>query len=118
MDDDPAIRDLLSRFLRAEGFGVLVASSGEEGLRLARQVHPALVTLDVLMPGMDGWAVLGALKSDPATADIPVVLLTILDDRDLGFALGATDYLTKPVDRERVASVLKKYRRPASAPAS
>jgi len=109
IDDDPATRDLLARFLRAEGFGVLVASSGEEGLRLARQVHPALVTLDVLMPGMDGWAVLGALKSDPATADIPVVLLTILDDRDLGFALGATDYLTKPVDRERLMTLVRKY---------
>jgi CheY-like chemotaxis protein len=109
VDDDPATRDLLARFLRAEGFGVLVADRGEEGLRLARQVRPALMTLDVLMPGMDGWAVLGALKSDPATADIPVVLLTILDDRDLGFALGATDYLTKPVDRERLLTLVRKY---------
>jgi signal transduction histidine kinase/DNA-binding response OmpR family regulator len=109
VDDDPAIRDLLARFLRAEGFGVLVAASGEEGLRLARQHHPALITLDVLMPGVDGWSVLTTLKSDPATADIPVVLLTMLDDRDLGFALGATDYLTKPIERERLMTLVRKY---------
>ena len=109
VDDDPAVRDLLARFLRAEGFGVLVAASGEEGLRLARQHHPALITLDVLMPGVDGWSVLTTLKSDPATADIPVVLLTILDDRDLGFALGATDYLTKPIERERLMALVRKY---------
>ena len=109
VDDDPAVRDLLARFLRAEGFGVLVAATGEEGLRLARQHHPALITLDVLMPGVDGWSVLSTLKSDPATADIPVVLLTILDDRDLGFALGATDYLTKPIERERLMALVRKY---------
>ena len=109
VDDDPAVRDLLARFLRAEGFGVLVAASGEEGLRLARQHHPALITLDVLMPGVDGWSVLTTLKGDPATADIPVVLLTILDDRDLGFALGATDYLTKPIQRERLMALVRKY---------
>ena len=73
IDDDPATRDLLARFLRAEGFGVLVAAGGEEGLGIAREQHPALITLDILMPGLDGWSVLTALKSDPATADIPVV---------------------------------------------
>ena len=81
-----AARDLLRRHLEAEGVRVLTASSGEEGLRLARPSEPALITLDVLMPGLDGWAVLGALKSDPATAEIPVIMLTILDERDLGYA--------------------------------
>jgi CheY-like chemotaxis protein len=109
VDDDPASRDLLARFLRAEGFGVTVAASGEEGLAIARSQHPALITLDVLMPGVDGWSVLTALKSDPDTADIPVVLVTILDDRDLGYALGATDYLTKPVDRERLTALARTY---------
>jgi CheY-like chemotaxis protein len=65
----------------------------------------------VMMPGLDGWAVLSALKADPALADIPVVMLTIVDDRNLGYALGASDYLTKPIDRERLTAVLDKYRR-------
>jgi CheY-like chemotaxis protein len=63
-----------------------------------------------MMPGMDGWAVLGALKSDPALSDIPVIMITIVDDKNLGYALGAADYLTKPIDRDRLASVIKKYR--------
>ncbi|MFN8633851.1 MAG: GAF domain-containing protein [Chloroflexota bacterium] len=109
IDDDPATRDLLARFLRAEGFGVVVAASGEEGLQIARAQRPALITLDILMPGLDGWSVLSTLKSNPDTADIPVVMLTILDDRDLGFSLGATDYLTKPVDRERLLALARKY---------
>jgi CheY-like chemotaxis protein len=92
-----------------EGFGVAVAASGADGLHLARTHRPALITLDVLMPGLDGWSVLTTLKSDPATADIPVVLLTMLGDRDLGFALGATDYLTKPVDRERLMGLIRTH---------
>ncbi|MGH7318414.1 MAG: response regulator, partial [Candidatus Rokuibacteriota bacterium] len=68
-------------------------------------------SLDVMMPGMDGWAVLSALKADPDLADIPVVMLTIVDDRNLGYALGAADYLTKPLDRERLVAVLNRYRR-------
>ena len=109
IDDDPASRDLLRRHLEAEGVRVVAAAGGEEGLRLARQLRPALVTLDVLMPGLDGWAVLGALKGDPATADIPVVVLTLLDDRDLGYALGAADYLTKPIERERLLAAVRKH---------
>ena len=68
-----------------------------------------VITLDVLMPGMDGWAVLGALKGDPVTADIPVVMMTMIDDNDLGYALGAADYLTKPIDRERLLGALRKH---------
>jgi CheY-like chemotaxis protein len=109
VDDDAATRDLLQRHLATEGVRVVGAAGGEEGLRLARQLRPALITLDVLMPGMDGWAVLGALKGDPATADIPVVVLTLLDDNELGYALGAADYLTKPIDRERLVSALRKH---------
>jgi CheY-like chemotaxis protein len=77
---------------------------------MAHQLLPAAITLDVMMPGMDGWAVLSALKADRELADIPVVMLTIVDDKSIGFALGAADYLTKPIDWERLISVLKKYR--------
>jgi CheY-like chemotaxis protein len=101
----------MARFLGKEGFGVVIASSGEEGLRLARELAPDVITLDVLMPGMDGWSVLAALKAEAALVDIPVVMLTMLDDRNLGYALGAADYLTKPIDRERLVAVLGRYRR-------
>ena len=106
IDDDAAVRDLMARFLGKEGFRVATAAGGEEGLRLARELQPDVITLDVLMPGMDGWSVLAALKADAALADIPVVMLTMLDDRNLGYALGAADYLTKPIDRERLVAVL------------
>ena len=89
---------------------VVTAASGEEGLRWARELRPDAITLDVMMPGMDGWAVLSALKADPDVAEIPVIMLTIVDDRNLGYALGASDYLTKPIDRERLVSVLKQHR--------
>ena len=111
IDDEAAVRDLMQRFLAKEGFRVVTASGGDEGLRLARELRPDAITLDVMMPGMDGWAVLSALKADPTVADIPVVMLTIVDDKNLGYALGASDYLTKPIDRERLVTVLKQYRR-------
>jgi GAF domain-containing protein/CheY-like chemotaxis protein len=110
IDDDGSVRDLMSRFLGKEGFRVITATGGEEGLRLARELRPDVVTLDVLMPGMDGWSVLAALKADAELADIPVVMLTMLDDRNLGYALGAADYLTKPIERERLVAVLARYR--------
>jgi CheY-like chemotaxis protein len=113
VDDDPAIRDLVQRFLIRERFRVLTAATGEDGLRLARETRPDAITLDVMMPGMDGWAVLTALKSDPQTTDIPVVMLTIVDDRNLGYALGAADYLTKPIDRDRLLAVLARHARDA-----
>jgi signal transduction histidine kinase/CheY-like chemotaxis protein len=111
IDDEAAVRDLMQRFLTREGFRVVAAAGGEEGLRRAREVRPDAITLDVMMPGMDGWAVLSALKAAPDLADIPVIMLTIVDDRNLGYALGAADYLTKPIDRERLVTVLKQHRR-------
>ena len=111
IDDDPRGARPDVALPRKEGFRVVAAAGGEEGLRLARELRPDVVTLDVLMPGMDGWSVLAALKADPVLADIPVVMLTMLDDRNLGYALGAADYLTKPVDRERLVAVLGRYRR-------
>jgi signal transduction histidine kinase/DNA-binding response OmpR family regulator/HAMP domain-containing protein len=110
IDDDPTVHDLLRRFLSKEGLRMMAVTGGEEGLRLARTMRPAVIILDVLMPGMDGWAVLTALKADPALADIPVIMQTIVDDQQMGYALGAVDYLTKPVDWPRLASLLRKYR--------
>ena len=111
IDDDPAIRDLMQRFLGRDGFHVVTAAGGEEGLRRAQEIRPDAITLDVMMPGMDGWAVLAALKADAKLAPIPVIMLTIVDDRNLGYALGAADYLTKPIDRDRLMAVLARHRR-------
>jgi CheY-like chemotaxis protein len=110
IDDEETVRDLMRRFLTREGLEVLTAKNGREGLALARQLKPALITLDVLMPELDGWSVLEALKADPALADIPVVMLTILQEMSKGYALGADDYVMKPIDRERFRTVLARYR--------
>jgi PAS domain S-box-containing protein len=110
IDDDPTARDLMATFLRKEGYRMVAAASGEEGVRLARALRPDAITLDVIMPGMDGWAVLGALKADPDLAEIPVAMVTIVDDRQAGYTLGATDYLSKPVDWGRLSAVLAKHR--------
>ncbi|HEX8153178.1 MAG TPA: response regulator [Thermoanaerobaculia bacterium] len=112
IDDDPLQRDLMQRYLRKERYTVRTASGGEEGLRLARKLLPAAITLDVMMPDMDGWSVLSALKSDLALRDIPVIMLTMVDDPVRGFTLGASDYATKPVNRRQLSAMLKKYRRP------
>jgi len=112
VDDDPAARNLLVRFLSHEGFRVDEAPDGDTALRRAREARPHVITLDVLMPGMDGWAVLTALKADPELAEIPVVMLSVVDEKHIGFALGASDFLTKPIERERLVAVLKKHRTP------
>jgi len=109
IDDEPEVRDLMKRFLGKEGFRVETASGGKDGLRLARELRPHAITLDVMMPKMDGWSVLSALKEDPELARIPVIMFTVVDDKNQGYSLGASDYLTKPVDRERLVSVLKQY---------
>ncbi len=106
IDDDPDVRDILARTLVNDGFRVVVAADGAEGLRLARAIKPAAITLDVMMPTTDGWAVLAALKADPVMAEIPVIMATMADDRHLGFALGASAFLVKPIDRERLVALL------------
>jgi PAS domain S-box-containing protein len=115
IDDDPMVHELLRRTLSKDGFNVICAAGGEEGLRLAREIHPDVITLDVMMPGMDGWEVLSVLKSDPEAADTPVVMVTMIDDKNLGYALGASDYLTKPIDRVRLTAILKRYRQKCGA---
>lgn len=110
IDDDPTIHDLVKRFLNKQGFKVLTANSGEEGLRLAKTVRPQAITLDVMMPGMNGWSVLTALKANPQTADIPVVMMTMVNDHNLGYALGAAEYLLKPVQAKQLGAILDKYK--------
>jgi signal transduction histidine kinase/DNA-binding response OmpR family regulator len=109
IDDDPEARDIIERILRKDGFDVSLAFDGEEGLRLASELHPDVITLDVMMPDLDGWTVLRQLKADSNTRDIPVVMLTIVDDKSQGFSLGATDYLSKPIDREQLKKTLARY---------
>jgi len=108
VDDDPNARELLRRHLQRGGYAVRTAANGEEAMQLARTLKPDVVTLDVLMPQVDGWAVLSAMKDDPALAEIPVVMVTIVDNQSIGFSLGATDYLIKPINRDRLARALEK----------
>jgi len=107
IDDDQIVCEVMARYLEREGFVVRSATGGREGLELARELHPAAITLDIHMPDLDGWTVLAAIKGDPQLADIPVVLVTIEDNRSRGYSLGATEYMTKPIDRERLISVLQ-----------
>ena len=109
VDDEKATHDLLERELAGAGYHLLHAAGGREGLKLAKQARPDVITLDIIMPDLDGWSVLKALKADPELCDIPVVLVTIMRDRDLGFALGAADYLTKPLDREMLMRVVGRH---------
>jgi signal transduction histidine kinase/DNA-binding response OmpR family regulator len=110
IDDDPNMRELTTRSLGKEGYRVECAWDGKLGLEMARALRPAVITLDVMMPGLDGWAVLTALKEDPVTADIPVIMLTIVDEEHVGFSLGASDYFTKPVDWSKLAASIAKHR--------
>jgi signal transduction histidine kinase/CheY-like chemotaxis protein len=114
VDDEKTTRELITRGLEKEGFRLLAAGSGDEALRLARERKPDVISLDVLMPGMDGWTVLRSLKADPITASIPVVMVSMLDNRDIGHALGAADYLTKPFDRQKLVTALRRFRREGS----
>ncbi len=106
VDDDPAARDLLARFLKREGFNVTGAADGRAGLTLARALRPQAILLDVEMPKMDGWSVLHALRQDPSLVDTPIVMVSVKDEQNLAYALGATDYLLKPVDWDRLKRVM------------
>ncbi|MBI4664384.1 MAG: response regulator [Verrucomicrobia bacterium] len=115
IDDDPEMRRLLGQLLQREGFHVELAASGLEGLQRARELRPKVITLDVLMPDIDGWAVLSQLKSDPDLASVPVVMITVWPESERAFALGVADYLSKPVDSQRLLATLKKYQLPPPA---
>ncbi|MFP4600780.1 MAG: response regulator [Persicimonas sp.] len=117
IDDDPTMRDLLRRLLDREGFHVVTAASGSEGFLLAEQLQPSAITLDVMMPSMDGWTLLSKLKERPELADIPVVMVTMVSESARGYALGADHYLVKPVDRDQLVGILDSYRRAGEAAA-
>jgi CheY-like chemotaxis protein len=106
VDDDATVRDLVERHLKRAGFTVVTARGGKEGLRRIQELRPAAVTLDIMMPDLDGWTVLAAMKGDPALASIPVVLMSMVDQKNRGYALGAADYLVKPVDRTKLVETL------------
>ncbi|BAZ09156.1 integral membrane sensor hybrid histidine kinase [Calothrix sp. NIES-4071] len=108
IDDDPAVLDLMQRYLGREGYNVVTAANPIDGLKLAKE-SPDVIILDVMMPEMNGWSVLSQLKQDPVSADIPVIMATIIDDKNLGMTLGASDYLLKPVNHERLITLLQKY---------
>ncbi|MDY0885784.1 response regulator [Dongia soli] len=108
VDDDPNARELLGRHLQRGGYVVRMAGNGEEAMQLARTLQPDVVTLDVLMPRMDGWAVLSAMKEDAVLAEIPVIMVTIVDNQSIGFSLGAADYLIKPIDRDRLVRAVER----------
>ncbi len=109
IDDEADARDILSRTLTKKGYEVVLADSGEEGLRLAQEVHPDLITLDVQMPDLNGWSVLSTLKDSVELADIPVIMMTMTEDRDLAYALRASDFLLKPISSDRLEAILEKY---------
>ncbi len=113
IDDDPHMRELLTRFLGRNGMAVTVAPDGEAGLAAARESRPSAILLDVMMPRMDGWAVLSALKSDPALADIPVIMISMMRDKGLAYSLGAAEYLTKPVYWQRLKEAVERHRSPS-----
>jgi signal transduction histidine kinase/CheY-like chemotaxis protein len=109
IDDDPNARELLGRTLAGEGYTVTTAKDGQDGLLRARQNKPSVITLDVQMPGMDGWSVLKTLKADPDLRDIPVIMVSIVGDQQTGYALGAVESLSKPVDRDVLLGIVSRY---------
>jgi signal transduction histidine kinase/DNA-binding response OmpR family regulator len=109
IDDDPHARELVVRNLTKEGFEVRAAATGDAGVALTRSWHPHVILLDVMMPGRDGWSVLAELKADPELASIPVILSTMLENRELGFAMGAADYMRKPVDWDRLEGMIARH---------
>jgi adenylate cyclase len=115
VDDDRTVREVVRRYLEREGFMVAEADGGREGLRLARELNPTAITLDITMPDLDGWTVLAAIKGDPTLASIPVILLTIHDEKNRGFALGASEYLVKPIDRDILIHVLQRISAPTGS---
>jgi len=109
IDDDATSRELIAHHLKQEGYQVITAAGGLEGIKKAKEVRPIAITLDVMMPDLDGWAVLAALRRDPELADIPVIMATILDEQHRAATLGAAGYITKPIDRDRLITLVKRF---------
>jgi signal transduction histidine kinase/DNA-binding response OmpR family regulator len=109
IEDDPGAARLLRTYLDGAGYRVRVAGSGEEGLQLARQEPPDAVLLDVLLPGIDGWAVLRELKQEEMLRDVPVFVASVVDERDVGLSLGAADFFVKPIDRRELLARVAEF---------
>jgi len=109
VDDDPSVRSLLARTLEKEGYRVISAANGVEALALAREHRPQAITLDVMMPKLDGWGALKQLKADAELREIPVIMVTVLNERGMAIPLGAADFVTKPVDRQRLTAILREH---------
>ena len=109
IEDSKSSQELMSSYLESEGYLTVIANSGSEGIRIARELLPDVITLDMLMPGKSGFEIMHELKNSPRTAWIPVVIVSVLDERKMGFALGATDYLLKPIGREVLLEALRKH---------
>jgi signal transduction histidine kinase/CheY-like chemotaxis protein len=112
IDDDATARDIIADHLKNAGYDVITAAGGLEGLKRAKEAHPIAITLDLMMPDLDGWAVLAALRQDSELADIPVIIATILDEHRRGTTLGAAGYLTKPIHRDRLIRLVQRFRQP------
>ena len=109
VDDDASVRNLLAKTLEKEGYRVIQAGNGVEALALAREHRPQAITLDVLMPQMDGWGALKELKADAELRDIPVIMVTVLNERGMAIPLGAAEFVTKPIDRQRLTAILREH---------
>lgn len=109
IDDEQTVIDVLSEQLRRKGFEVVSAKNGAEGLKMAEEHKPAAITLDILMPKMDGWDVLKQLKNNEMFKETPVIISSILDDKNTGFSLGASDFISKPVDKDELSKVLGRF---------
>lgn len=109
IDDDTSISELMRRNLQEEGMATCTAATGEEGLKLAREILPSAIILDVVLPGLDGWAVLAALKTDPATSEIPIIMASMLDEKQRGLEMGADEYVTKPFSRDKLSALIHKH---------
>ena len=107
IDDDPTVSELIKRQLTKDAYNVVIANNGKEGIELARKIKPNLITLDILMPEMDGWSVLRTLKADPEVSKIPVVMASILDEKNKGFSLGAADFVSKPIEKDRLINSIQ-----------
>ena len=110
VDDDPEVIYILEKYLRDDGFEIAVARTGEDAIEQARALHPFAMTLDIMLPGRDGWEVIQELKGDPQTVDIPIIILSMMDNRQLGYSLGAAEYLVKPVSRKALRERLSRLR--------
>ena len=113
IDDDPEVLKLLADSIHGSDYSFVGAQTGQEGVALARQLLPHVITLDIMMPHLDGWSVLQILKNDPALQSIPVVIISIMENKALGYSLGATDYIVKPFNRKDLLAKLGRCHRPS-----